>query len=71
MILSETERRLVRLKMLGQTDREIALITFRSPNTVRRHFANIYEKHRLHNNTEMFLKYAKEELDIDLKSLLQ
>ena len=50
--LSEREREVLRLVAEGLTNREIGLRLHLSPNTIKRHTLNIYEKLSVHNRTE-------------------
>lgn len=50
--LSERELEVLRLVAEGLTNREIGLRLHLSPNTIKRHTLNIYEKLNVHNRTE-------------------
>jgi LuxR family maltose regulon positive regulatory protein len=54
--LSERELEVLRLVSSGLTNREIGLRLHLSPNTIKRHTLNIYEKLGVHSRTEAVAK---------------
>ncbi len=70
-MLSQTEQKLIELRLVGYSRKEIAYKTFRSELTVKTHFQNIHKKLRINEEVQMFTWYLKEIKGIDLKKLIQ
>ena len=71
MILSKSERVVVRLKLQGYERNEIAKRLFKAPGTIQRHLHQVYAKNHIKNEIFLFLRYSEEELKINFKELLQ
>lgn len=58
-VLSDGEKRVMKLVCDGRSNQEIADELYLSPNTVKRHISNAYLKTRMRNRAE-FVKYAND-----------
>lgn len=71
MTLSPAENRVVRKKLSGHTEKEIADLLFVSPHTIHKHLHNIYEKTGVRNERELANWYLETILQIGIKKLLE
>lgn len=69
--LTPAEDQIVRLKMMGFLNKEIAAALGRSTNTIMVHFRNIYEKTDVSNDIEMYNWYSENVIGINIRKLLQ
>ena len=70
-MLSPAEDRVVRQKLKGYTEKEIADTLFVSPHTIHKHMHNIYEKTGVRNEMELSNWYLETILRIGIKKLLE
>ena len=69
--LSKVEDQIVRLKLQGLSQKEIAERVFRSPHTIRTHINKVYEKVGAHNSDQLHNWYLENILEIGIRKLLQ
>jgi DNA-binding CsgD family transcriptional regulator len=70
-ILTKTEDQVIRLKLMGYQQKEIADRICRSLDTIKVHFRNIYEKINVQNEIELYNWYAENILQINIRQMLQ
>ena len=70
-LLSKTEDQIVRLKLQGLSQKEIAERVFRSPDTIRTHINKAYKKAGVHKSDHLHNWYLETILNIGIKKLLQ
>ena len=70
-MLTNTEERVVRLRLQGMTHGQIAQRTGRSLQTIRKHQYNVYHKLKIRNEPELYNWYVENILGINIREILE
>ncbi len=70
-LITDSEERVVRLRLMGMTHNQIAERTGRSVLTIRKHQYNVYCKLKIKNEPELFNWYTENVLGINIREILE